>query len=359
MHGSDTLLSLAQDRSRPARIALFRTMGDLLLGPAAELSDRERAEAAGILERLLTQVEADVRAALSAELAARADIPHSLVKALASDEIKVARPILLKSPLLDDADLIEIVRLRSREHRIAVATRPDIAEIVSDALIETGEELVVEALIRNTESHLSRRAIEYLVGESQRVDRFREPLVRRQDLPKDLAQRMYAWVAESLRAEIADRFAVDPIALNEAIAATVVADQPNALDLATKLARSARAQGLLNERYVLQNLRAGHMTVASAGIAELAGIAPDLARRCLLDPTGEGVAMCSRAAGIGRAGAAILLALTAKANDRPAAGRLGNAELVALYDRVSVPQAQAALRFWARHPDLLAAGARA
>lgn len=341
-------------------MALFRSMGDLLLGPNADLSDRERAEASGILERLLVEVEADVRASLSERLATRDDIPHSLVVALASDEIKVAQPVLLKSPLLDDADLIEIVRMRSREHRIAVATRPDITESVCDALVDSGEELVVEALIKNSESHLSRRAIEFLVGESQRVDRFREPLVRRADLPKDLAQKMYAWVAESLRAEIADRFAVDPVALNAAIAATVIPDQPNALDLAVKLARSARSQGLLNERYVLQNLRAGHMTVASAGIAELAGIAPDLARRCLLDPTGEGVAMCCRAANIGRAGAAILLALTAKAHDRPAAGRLGNNELVALYDRVSVPQAQAALRFWGRHPNLMAAaGARA
>ncbi len=359
MRGSVTLLSLAQDRSGPARVALFRSMGDLLLGPNADLSDRERAEAGAILEHLLTEVEAEVRASLSERLAQRDDVPHSLVVALASDEIKVARPVLLQSPLLDDADLIEIVRQRSSEHRMAVATRPDIGETVCDALIDSGEELVVEALIRNTESHLSRRAIEYLVSQSQRVDRFREPLVRRQDLPKELAQKMYAWVAETLRAEIADRFAVDPAALNAAIAATVVPDQPNALDLAVKLARSAQAQGLLNERYVLQNLRAGHMTVAAAGLAELAGICADLARRCLLDPSGEGVAMCCRAANMGRAGAAILLALTAKAHDRPAAGRLGNNELVALYDRVSVPQARAALRFWGKHPDLLAAGARA
>ncbi len=117
-----------------------------------------------------------------------------LISLLANDRIEIARPVLLRSPVLRDEDLVTIVKLRGREHILAIAMRPRLSEFVSDACIETGDDEVIEGLLRNNGSEISKKAFSYLVAESERVDRFREPLVCRADLPQDLAMRMFWWV---------------------------------------------------------------------------------------------------------------------------------------------------------------------
>lgn len=350
---SNRLLALAADRTPAARGALFRSVADVLLASGAPLSERERTEAGLILESLLREVEAALRADLATRLSRRNDVPRSLVMALARDEITVAEPILANSPLLGDDELIELIRTRSQEHRLAIAARPGIAERVTDALVNTGEELVIERLIRNPDAHFSQKAIEYLVAESQRVDRFREPLLRRADLPAHLAARMYRWVSDALRQEILARYPIDPATLDQAIGeATPQPKQPvqsegeAALRLAHQLALRARTKGILNDRFVLQNLRAGHVAIAAAALGELASVKPELARRYLLDPTGEALALCCRAADIGLSAAASMVAMAAKAHDRGSLRPLGNDDIAAIYDRMSPAQARVALRLW-------------
>lgn len=351
--GSSALLALATDRTPAGRGALFRSVSEVLLASGASLSERERTEAGAILEALLREVEADLRAALAQGLARRNDVPRSLVMALAADEIVVAEPILASSPLLGDDELIELIRTRSQEHRLVIAARPGIAERVTDALVQTGEELVVERLIRNPDAHLSQKAIEYLVAESQRVDRFREPLLRRADLPTHLAARMYHWVSEALRREILARHPIDPATLDQAIAATAPTRPTDgegegeaALRLAHQLALRARTKGILNDRFVLQNLRAGHVAIAAAALAELAAVKPEQARRYLLDPTGEALVLCCRAADFPLPAAVSMAAMATKAHDRAPPRPLGNADIAAIYDRMSPPQARVALRLW-------------
>jgi uncharacterized protein (DUF2336 family) len=346
------LLALAADRNPAARGALFRSVTQVLLASGAPLSERERTEAGLILEALLREVEASLRAALAQGLARRNDVPRSLVMALAADEIMVAEPILAGSPLLGDDELIELIRTRSQEHRLVIAARPGIAERVADALVQTGEELVIERLIRNPDAHLSQNAIEYLVAESQRVDRFREPLLRRADLPAHLAARMYRWVSEALRREILARYPIDPSTLDQAIVAATPAapgaesEGEAALRLAHQLALRARTRGILNERFVLQNLRAGHVAIAAAALGELAGVKPEQARRYLLDPSGEALVLCCRAADIALPAAVSMVAMAAKAHDRAPPHPLGNDDIAAIYDRLSPPQARVALRLW-------------
>jgi len=51
--------------------------------------------------------------------------------------------------------------------------------------------------------------MEYLVDQSKREDIFREPLVRRNDLGGDLAERMFLWVSQSLRDVIVKDWSLD------------------------------------------------------------------------------------------------------------------------------------------------------
>lgn len=42
-----------------------------------------------------------------------------------------------------------------------------------------------------------------------RIDTYQEPIFRREDLPFDLAKRMYRWVSDALRQHIVKNFEID------------------------------------------------------------------------------------------------------------------------------------------------------
>ena len=94
--------------------------------------------------------------------------------------------------------MIEIIKHRTQEHMLVVAGRDAVSEDVSDALVDEGDENVVEMLLRNSDAALSRHAMEFIVEQSKRVDRFQQPLLRRSDLTPELAHRMFWWVSAAL-----------------------------------------------------------------------------------------------------------------------------------------------------------------
>ena len=196
------MLELARSQDKRDRGILMQNMTDLFLSPEGRLTERDRTAMAEIIGKLIDEVETTVRRNLAERLAVTPGAPRELVLRLSADEARVARPILLNSGVLKDADLIQLVKHRTQEHRLAIAMRAGIGAEVSDELIKAGEEDVIEALIRNKDAVLSRQAIDYLVEESRRIDRFQEPLLRRQDLPPALAMRMFWWVSAALRRHI-------------------------------------------------------------------------------------------------------------------------------------------------------------
>ncbi len=74
------------------------------------------------------------------------DLGH-LLKMLANDEIEVAGPVLKKSTVLQDLDLVEVIRNRTIEHQLAIAVREHVSERVSGALVEAGHEWVITTLL--------------------------------------------------------------------------------------------------------------------------------------------------------------------------------------------------------------------
>src|SRR5213596_3640348 len=74
------------------------------------------------------------RAALAEVFAGCADAPPTVVHALASDQPDVAAPILQRSPLLLDADLVEAVAGGESERQIAIASRAGLPCSVSAAI---------------------------------------------------------------------------------------------------------------------------------------------------------------------------------------------------------------------------------
>lgn len=158
------LLLLAKEKSSEARSRLVENITDLFLSDDGRLSEHERALMSDILGKLVGQVETEIREELAATLATSSLELPEIATLLANDEVEIARPILEHSDLLKDPDLIEVIRMRTDEHRMVIAMRETVSEPVSNALIEYGSEDVIEALLNNHDSNVSKRAMEYLLS---------------------------------------------------------------------------------------------------------------------------------------------------------------------------------------------------
>lgn len=353
----DQLLSLARQRSREGRAALFDTVRDLLFDTGEALSDRERTLMGDILRRLVSDVEMSVRRDLAERLAQDSRAPHDLVVAVANDEIDVAFPILATSTVLADADLVEIIRHRTQSHQLAIAGRHAVSEEVSAALVNTGDQDVVITLLNNEGAQIAAATMEYLVDQSRQFDAFQEPLVRRHDLPRDLARNMYMWVSAALRHHLAKTHEIDGDVIDETIE-SVVRDQfgerpeDREHSIAERIARDLKLAGNLNEAVLLQFLRKGEIPLFEAGLAALLELRPRLVRRILFEPGPEALAIACRAAGFQEVTFKTIVRLTRLATRREkddVEESLRGA--VAIYRQIKPSYATAVARRWRRDPQ--------
>ncbi len=218
----EQLKEIASGSERPESSDLVTALGRVCLTPDTTLGQTETALLGDILRRLVRDVEMPVRRALADQLSERDDAPHDLICLLANDVIDVAYPLLEKSPMLGDQDLVGIVARHARQHALAVSRRETLSENVSAALVETGDSSVVVSLLQNDGAKISAKTMDELVAESQSVDAYRTPLLGRKDLNLDMAMRMADWVGDSLRQYIAERFNVDPKNLDRAVSDAVL-----------------------------------------------------------------------------------------------------------------------------------------
>lgn len=349
------LLMLAKTKSSDSRARLVENITDLFLSSEGRLSEHERALMSDILGKLVNQVETDIKKELSQSLAKSGVELPEIAKMLANDEIEIARPLLEKSALLKDPDLIEIIRMRTDEHRMAIAMREDVSESVSNALVEYGSEDVVETLLNNHDTQLSSRAMEYLVAESRRVDRFQEPLLQRSDLPGELAYRMYWWVSAALRKRILEEYQVDPIVFEQAVkraASAVMVDKgedDSAYVRAQRLVRRMAENGELSVQFLLNALRQQRVAVFVAGLAELGGVNFRTAWRIFSDKGGESFAILARAVGIDRNQFTSIYLLVVQAREGGAVKSPGVLkDILALFDATTEENARGALQVWQR-----------
>ena len=356
----EQLLAMARDRSREGRAKLIGAMGDLFAGSNDILSARERAIMSDIMCRLVSDVEHSVRRKLAKRLADSDCAPHALVVELANDDISIAAPLLLNSGVLQDVDLIEIIHLRTMEHQLAVAMRDSIAAPVTDALVETGNDTVIEAVLRNPNAAFSPATIEHLVECSRERETYQAPLLQRDELGPDLAKRMYWWVFAALRTAILERYALDADALDDAMEAAVrdnFAESGVAgADAVPETLESLLAIDEVAQNELVRALRNGEVTVFHTLLRKATGLQPVTLRTILFEADGERLAIVCRAIDMSpEVFGAIYRLLRMSGSGR---GGVKRGELVrvdALYREIQLEPARIVLRQWRRDPDYVAA----
>lgn len=356
------LFELARDKSAAGRNALGEAITDLTLDSNRVLSERERTLTFDILGRVIHEMEMSVRRTVAARLADMRDAPRDIVRLLASDDIEIAYPILTQSGVLLDADLIEVIRHRTLEHQLAIAIRHQVSEVVSDALVEAGDENVVRTLLSNQNAKISQTTMEYLVEESKRVDAFQEPILSRKDLDPKLVERMYLWVSAALRQCILEDWDLDPASvdalLEEATRSEVRSSgrSTGPKSKAEELVDSLAEDNIVTTELLLKALQDGEVTLFVVMLKQMTGLRTVLINRIVFEPGGEGLAIVCKSLEMDKDIFSDIFTLTRSA--RPDAGKTlqrDTRKVLGLYDRITTASSAEVVERWQRGTNYLAA----
>ena len=352
----ETLIDLAHDKSKQGRAVLVTAITQLYDGQGHGLTAQDRRMITEITVQLIKAVEASVRRSLADHFAERSDAPEDLVIALANDDIEVAHPVLLKSEVLHDAELIEIVRHRAMEHQVAIAMRPLVSERVSDALVETENDKVVTTLLENDGARISETTMEQLVETSRHKQSYQQPLVRRHDLPARLAKNLYWAVSAALREHILKNFEFDPDCLDDSIEVAVADATIKDEDEMRRRQAQIEPHDTTNDpnHALIRILRQGDIGRFLDEFTKLTRLRINTVRQILFKEGGECLAGACKAAGLDEE-AFITIFLHFRQ------GRLGDHRIeadelsraVCFYEQIEMDAARALVRRMNRDPDYL------
>lgn len=293
--------------SSATREEIYLAVASLYRIQGAGLNSRERELMREILRRLTRDVEMAIRIALAQRLSEDTDAPHDLILLLVDDSIEVARPLIINSPLLTESDVLKLIAESGLGHQEAAARRPHIGIPVTDALAHSEHESVLLALVRNATARISAESYEALVQKSRAMTGLQEPLVKRPDLPPQLASNMCEWVSDALKSYIQTNYHVTAKRVDAALseARTVLNSEPPRpkdppADSAQKLIEKLAASGQLKAGFLMRVLSQGQTDLFDLGFARLLEMELPRFRRAFYDGGARLVALSCRAAGIDR-----------------------------------------------------------
>jgi uncharacterized protein (DUF2336 family) len=289
------------------REEIYLAVASLYRIQGAGLNARERELMREILRRLTRDVEMAIRIALAQRLAEDTTAPVDLILLLVDDTIEVARPLIINSPLLSESDVLRLIAEAGIAHQEAIAHRPNIGMPVTDALVKTGHDSVLLALVMNATAKISTVAYETLVEKSRALTGLQEPLIRRPDLPPKLATNMCEWVSDALKDYIKTNYDLAAknveAALSEAKAAVrseAPAPSDTPADSAQKLVEKLAASGQLKAGFLMRVLSQGQLDLFDLAFAKLMDMELAGFRATFYERGARLVALACRAAGIDR-----------------------------------------------------------
>ncbi len=242
---------------------------------ADALSSEERHIAEDIFRLMVRDVELRVREVLAENLKESPDVPHEVAVSLARDEDSVSLPFIEMSDVLSSDDLIQIVREQNLAKQKAVARRAELAEEVSDVLIEEGKEDAVVTLVSNDTAHISEKGFHRAIDRFGENEHIHTPLVERERLPVTVAERLVTQVSQDLqnrlvqKHDISDSLASD-IILRSREKATITLSTESTEDQVRALVAQMHRNGRLTASIILRAICMGDVKFFEYALAELA-----------------------------------------------------------------------------------------
>src|SRR6202171_1122354 len=240
----------------------------------SDLTAEDRAAAEGALLMLLDDASSLVRQAMAEVFARSAEAPAAIVQALSLDQASIAVPILEHSPLLIDADLVDIIATGNCEMQCAIARRVNLPASVCAAIAEVGTPSAALELVENAYAELAPFSWDRIVERHGHLAAIRESMLVLEDLP--------AATRVALVAKLSDTLAQFVVARNWLTADRVGRIASEARDRSTMniaarsrghdmrgLVRHLRATGQLTAGLILRALLSGNLELFNSALSEL------------------------------------------------------------------------------------------
>src|SRR3954447_2248729 len=243
----------------------------------SDLTADDRAAAEGALLMLLDDASPLVRQAMAEVFSRSTDAPAAIVQALAVDQPSVALPILEHSPLLIDADLVDIVATGNCETQCAIARRIALPASVCAAIAEVGCAAAALELIENSHAELAPFSWDRIVERHGHLAAIREAMLVLDDLPAATRAALVAKLSETLAQFVVAR---NWLSADRADRMTTEARDRSTMNIAARsrgddmqgLVRHLRVTGQLTAGLILRALLSGNLELLDSALAELSGL---------------------------------------------------------------------------------------
>jgi uncharacterized protein (DUF2336 family) len=328
---------------------IVRHITDLFIVGSAQCTDQEIALFDDVLTRLVVEIEISARALLAVRLAPIGNAPPRIIRALAfDDEIDVAGPVLEQSERLDDATLVENAQKKGQEHLLAISRRRALSELVTDVLVERGDQQVVLSAAENRGAKFSDLGFAGLVRRSEGDDRLATCVGSRPEIPPQLFLDLLTKASEVVRVKLeaahpgARRAAREVVAeVSGRIRAEAGEGSPD-YAAARAYIQTLQRRGQLDDRKMEAIAKIGRFEEIATALAHLCELPLEFVVQAMKQERADMILIIAKAVAL--SWSTVKAILCARAGSRPASG--GEiARCLASYERLKVPTAQEIVRF--------------
>ena len=294
-------LSWVRTASAGERAEATRALARALL--FSDLANDDRGAAEGALLMMLDDGSPLVRQAMAEVFARSAQAPAAIVQALSLDQPSVAVSILEHSPLLIDADLVDIVATGNCETQCAIARRIRLPASVCAAIAEVGSAASALELIENPYAELAPFSWDRIVERHGHLAAIRESMLVLEDLPSATRAALVAKLSETLAQFVVAR---NWLSADRAGRIASEARDRSTIHIAARsrgedmrgLVRHLRATSQLTAGLILRALLSGNLELFDIALAELADMPQARVSALLHDSGGASLHALLRRAGL-------------------------------------------------------------
>jgi len=319
-------------------------MADLL---TVELSFSEVELVTDVLLNLIQQAEKDLRAAISERVATMDELPLRLALSFANDDIEVANPVLRFSQVLNDIDLIYIVKSQGATHWRSIATRKEISPMMIDMLADTNDLETALTMTKNEHIVLTDHSMTLFSEMTADNQELADGLLKRSEFPQALVSKVYEMVGQELKEEIKTKYKLPELKQVSDVIDDIVFEfvdkdesEPEPSCNMIVAAEMMMAKGKLTPDIMIQNLKRGQVESFMAMLSVYCGLPFDTVTEILKQKSGQGLAVASKALNIIKPDFINMYLLTARLRGNEIIKQEDLNSALSYFDKITIDEAK-------------------
>ena len=243
------------------------------------LAAEEPRDTEAALTLLLDDQSSRVRLAVSRIFTEAPSAPRHIILALAHDQPEISVPVLMRSPVLTDSDLIDCAALGDVHLQVAIASRLSPSRGLAAALAEIGCVEALCALIENEASDIAPHSFARMAERMGDQVQLRALMLDREDLPLVIRHALVIKTSEYLIEVLCEgqwmpRMRAERLLNDARQSATLLLFSAAAPDEALELVDEMRRRGQLTPSLLLRALLSRDLGLFEAALSVLSGMPP-------------------------------------------------------------------------------------